>query len=362
MADTKLSALTALAVEMADTDEIYINDGGVSKKQAYSVLKAAFATAAQGTTADSALQNVVEDTTPQLGGSLDVNGQKIVSASNGNIDIEPNGTGNVLLGNFTFDADQTVGAGQDNYVLTYDNASGLISLEAGGSGDFKSDGSVDMTGTFGTDVGTFRSDVADGASAILFHIQDPSYTTSGSKLFQITNNTDPAFYVRFDGLLHVENYSLGLSTEISPQFNSITGTANTNTSKFGRGLGREIEVQSSSQYSVNLSAVVSATNGFAVFPNIQTGDFAAAPMHVRGGAAQASATTNVNGADLNLVGGASATGSGNGGDVVLTPGTGATANGFVKFGTHSAIVAETVTGYITIKDSGGTERKIAVVS
>lgn len=80
------------------------------------------------------ISNVVEDTTPQLGGSLDVNGQKIVSVSNGNIDIEPNGTGNVLLGNFTFDADQTVGAGQDNYVLTYDNASGLISLEAAAGG------------------------------------------------------------------------------------------------------------------------------------------------------------------------------------------------------------------------------------
>lgn len=37
--------------------------------------------------------DVVDDTTPQLGGDLDVNGQKIVSVSNGNIDIEPDGTG-----------------------------------------------------------------------------------------------------------------------------------------------------------------------------------------------------------------------------------------------------------------------------
>ena len=36
--------------------------------------------------------------------------------------------------------------------------------------------------------------------------------------------------------------------------------------------------------------------------------------------------------------------------------------GNVKFGTHSAIVAETVTGYITIKDAAGNSRKIAVVS
>ena len=80
------------------------------------------------------INNVIEDTTPQLGGSLDVNGQKIVSTSNGDIDIEPNGTGDVLLGNFKFDADQTVGSGQDNYVLTYDHSGGKISLEASSGG------------------------------------------------------------------------------------------------------------------------------------------------------------------------------------------------------------------------------------
>lgn len=39
------------------------------------------------------LENIVEDTTPQLGGSLDVNSQSIVSASNGNVVIAPDGTG-----------------------------------------------------------------------------------------------------------------------------------------------------------------------------------------------------------------------------------------------------------------------------
>ena len=41
--------------------------------------------------------DLVADTTPQLGGDLDVNGQKIVSVSNGNIVLEPNGTGNITL-------------------------------------------------------------------------------------------------------------------------------------------------------------------------------------------------------------------------------------------------------------------------
>ena len=44
-----------------------------------------------------ALSNIVEDTTPQLGGDLDVNGQDIVSVSNGNITLTPNGSGVVRL-------------------------------------------------------------------------------------------------------------------------------------------------------------------------------------------------------------------------------------------------------------------------
>jgi hypothetical protein len=43
------------------------------------------------------ITDLVQDTTPQLGGSLDVNGQSIVSVSNGNIQLTPNGTGNIML-------------------------------------------------------------------------------------------------------------------------------------------------------------------------------------------------------------------------------------------------------------------------
>lgn len=45
-------------------------------------------------------------------------------------------------------------------------------------------------------------------------------------------------------------------------------------------------------------------------------------------------------------------------DVAITP----KGTGRVRYGTHSAIGAETVTGYIEIKDAGGTVRKLAVVS
>ena len=43
------------------------------------------------------LTDIVNDTTPQLGGSLDVNGQIITSTSSGNVEIAPNGTGDVYL-------------------------------------------------------------------------------------------------------------------------------------------------------------------------------------------------------------------------------------------------------------------------
>ena len=64
--------------------------GGGLKKISRSTLVAGLATS-------GALSNLVEDTTPQLGGDLDVNGNGLVSTSNGNIALTPNGTGVVRI-------------------------------------------------------------------------------------------------------------------------------------------------------------------------------------------------------------------------------------------------------------------------
>jgi len=48
-------------------------------------------------TVDLTAINILTDTSPQLGGNLDVNGNSIVSASNGNIAITPNGSGSVVI-------------------------------------------------------------------------------------------------------------------------------------------------------------------------------------------------------------------------------------------------------------------------
>lgn len=56
-----------------------------------------FAGKVGATGAAGSMSNLIDDTTPQLGGDLDVNGNAIISASNGDIDITPNGTGEINL-------------------------------------------------------------------------------------------------------------------------------------------------------------------------------------------------------------------------------------------------------------------------
>ena len=55
----------------------------------------------------SYLSNLSEDTSPQLGANLDLNGYDIVTTSNGPIDLDPNGSGVVV-----FKGNSTRGAGQ----------------------------------------------------------------------------------------------------------------------------------------------------------------------------------------------------------------------------------------------------------
>ena len=43
------------------------------------------------------MENVIDDTAPKLGGPLDVNGKTIVSVTNGNITLTPDGTGKVVI-------------------------------------------------------------------------------------------------------------------------------------------------------------------------------------------------------------------------------------------------------------------------
>ena len=86
------------------------------------------------------LTSVAADTTPQLGGDLDVNGNKITSASNANVEIEPNGTGNILL---------------DSDLITLGSGTEVGHLSTPGAQDIK------LSTNSGTDSGTIV--ITDGA-------------------------------------------------------------------------------------------------------------------------------------------------------------------------------------------------------
>ena len=66
--------------------------------------------------------DVVDDTTPQLGGDLDLNGNKLVTTSNGDIELDPNGSGVV-----EFRGNATRGAGQ--FKLNCENNSHAITIK-----------------------------------------------------------------------------------------------------------------------------------------------------------------------------------------------------------------------------------------
>ena len=87
-------AVSALSeISTAASDDVFIaidTSGGGLKKIARSAVVAGLAT-------DSAISNVVDDTSPQLGGNLDMNGADIVTTSNATIDLAPNGTGTVVV-------------------------------------------------------------------------------------------------------------------------------------------------------------------------------------------------------------------------------------------------------------------------
>ena len=66
--------------------------------------------------------SLAQDTTPQLGGNLDVNGKDIVTVSNGDIDLDPNGSGKVV-----FRGNATKGAGQ--FKLNCENNSHGVTIK-----------------------------------------------------------------------------------------------------------------------------------------------------------------------------------------------------------------------------------------
>lgn len=151
------------------------------------------------------LENVVQDTTPQLGGDLDVNGKQITSASNGTINLAPNGSGNIALtpttGKIILGAlDFPTGTGTSGQVLTTNGSSAMTWSTPSGGGSSTLDDLTDVviTAAASGDIlrynGTNWVDTAESTLAV-----NTANTAGVALLVQLTadNSTSANNYITF---------------------------------------------------------------------------------------------------------------------------------------------------------------------
>jgi hypothetical protein len=145
------------------------------------------------------ISDLVQDTTPQLGGSLDVNGNSIVSASNGNIVIAPNGTGMTMLNNIEY----------DEKIHSLGTTSGTVAPNV-------TNGNVQTITLNGNlTLNAFTSPIAGQSLTLIVNTGGTGRTLTstmkfagGTKTLSITNTTD-IISVFYDGT----NYWASLSTD-----------------------------------------------------------------------------------------------------------------------------------------------------
>jgi hypothetical protein len=167
------------------------------------------------------ITDLVQDTTPQLGGALDVNTFSITSTSNGNITLQPNGTGDVVLsadtvkiGDTNTDAILTTDGTGDITISTnsgsnsgtvkiFDGVNGNIEITPNGSGVVKLDGlsypTADGTAnqvlqTNGSGVLSFATLTADGTADWDTTVKTTGFTATANKGY-FCNTTSAAFTV-----------------------------------------------------------------------------------------------------------------------------------------------------------------------
>jgi hypothetical protein len=121
-ADVDNQLMTAAAIDDRIESKGYITSYTVTQSDVTTHQAALSITESQISDLGSYLSNVSEDTTPQLGGNLDVNGYNIVSVTNGNITLDPNGSGVAV-----FTGNSTRGAGQ--FKLNCENNSHAITIK-----------------------------------------------------------------------------------------------------------------------------------------------------------------------------------------------------------------------------------------
>ena len=195
------------------------------------------------TSATGGISDVVSDTSPQLGGALDVNGNAIVSASNGNISITPNGSGKVILDGLSHPTSdgsagqflKTDGSGTLAFATVSTDLSGDSTPQLGGNLDVNgnsivsaSNGNIAITpnGSGKVVLDGLSHPTADGSSGQVL-------TTDGSGNLSFTSKT-------VDTTNLVDDTTPQLGGDLDINGNTIVSTSNGNIAITPNGSGKVI--------------------------------------------------------------------------------------------------------------------------
>ena len=195
------------------------------------------------TSATGGISDVVSDTTPQLGGDLDVNGNAIVSASNGNISITPNGSGKVILDGLSHPTSdgsagqflKTDGAGNLAFATVTTDLSGDSTPQLGGNLDVNgnsivsaSNGNISITpnGSGKVILDGLSHPTSDGSNGQVL-------TTDGAGNLSFTSKT-------VDTTNLVDDTTPQLGGDLDINGNAIVSTSNGNIAITPNGSGKVI--------------------------------------------------------------------------------------------------------------------------
>lgn len=188
IAPTDLTSVTATASEInildgvtATTAELNLLDGVTATTTEINYIDGV--TSSIQTQIDNIASDLVDDTSPQLGGNLDVNGNSIVSTSNGDISITPNGTGSVVIDGLSHPQSD----GSSGQFLKTDGAGNLSFATVSASSDLVDD----TTPQLGGDLDTNGNAILFGSSKWSIELDtdnDLLFKYNGSTVFKIASD------------------------------------------------------------------------------------------------------------------------------------------------------------------------------